>query len=86
MYLLPPRRRHHKLRSITGLNVSGLIRDVRLKEAHRLAQTDPTLRVSDLAYKVGFRDPRYFSTCFKKQFGVQPKEFMESLYQVKSEE
>ena len=77
---------YNKLRSITGLNVSGLIRDVRLKEAHRLAQTDPTLRVSDLAYKVGFRDPRYFSTCFKKQYGVQPKEFMESLYQVKSEE
>jgi len=27
---------------------------------------------------VGFRDPRYFSTCFKKQFGVLPKDFMES--------
>ena len=74
---------YNKLRSITGLNVSGFIRDVRLKEAHRLAQADPTLRVSDLAYKVGFRDPRYFSTCFKKQFGVLPKEFMEGLYTVK---
>ena len=77
---------YNKLRSITGLNVSSFIRDIRLKEARRMAQTDPTLRVSDLAYKVGFRDPRYFSTCFKKQFGMQPKEFMESLYQVKSEE
>jgi len=80
---------YNKLRSITGLNVSSFIRDIRLKEARRMAQTDPTLRVSDLAYKVGFRDPRYFSTCFKKQFGMQPKEFMESLYQrdkeVKSE-
>ena len=75
---------YNKLRSITGLNVSGFIRDVRLKEAQRLAQSDPSLRVSDLAYKVGFRDPRYFSTCFKKQFGVQPKEFMESLFQVKN--
>ena len=75
---------YNKLRSITGLNVSGFIRDIRMKEAHRLAQSDPTLRVSDLAYKVGFRDPRYFSTCFKKQFGMQPKEFMESLYQVKN--
>ena len=72
---------YNKLRSITGLNVSSFIRDIRLKEARRMAQTDPTLRVSDLAYKVGFRDPRYFSTCFKKQFGMQPKEFMESLYQ-----
>lgn len=73
---------YNKLRSITGLNVSSFIRDIRLKEARRLAQSDPTLRVSDLAYKVGFRDPRYFSTCFKKQFGMQPKEFMESLYNV----
>ena len=64
------------------LNVSSFIRDIRLKEARRMAQSDPTLRVSDLAYKVGFRDPRYFSTCFKKQFGMQPKEYMESLYQI----
>ena len=70
---------YNKLRSITGLNVSSFIRDVRLKEARRLAQADPTFRVSDLAYKVGFRDPRYFSTCFKKQFGMQPKEYMETL-------
>ena len=76
---------YNKLRSITGLNVSGFIRDIRLKEARRLAQSDPTLRVSDLAYKVGFRDPRYFSTCFKKQFGMQPKEYMESIYLVNSE-
>ena len=69
---------YNKLRSITGLSVSSFIRDTRLKEARRMAEEDPRLRVSDLAYKVGFRDPRYFSTCFKKQFGVLPKDFMES--------
>ena len=72
---------YNKLRSITGQSISSFIRDIRLKEARRMAEDDPHLRVSDLAYKVGFRDPRYFSTCFKKQFGVQPKEFMESLTQ-----
>ena len=70
---------YNKLRAITGMNVSTFIRDIRLKEAYHLAQQDPTQRVSDLAYKVGFQDPKYFSTCFKKQFGMQPKEFMESL-------
>ena len=75
---------YNKLRSITGLSVSSFIRDTRLKEARRMAQADPTLRVSDLAYKVGFRDPRYFSTCFKKQFGMQPMEYMESLYQIEN--
>lgn len=70
---------YNKLRSITGMNVSSFIRDIRMKEARRMAEEDPNIRVSDLAYRVGFRDPRYFSTCFKKQFGIQPKEFLESL-------
>ena len=70
---------YNKLRSITGMHVSAFIRDVRMKEAKRLAIANPNLRVSDLAYSVGFHDPRYFATCFKKQFGTQPKEFLESL-------
>jgi AraC-like DNA-binding protein len=70
---------YNKLRTITGLNVNAFIRDVRMKEARRLAEKDPSMRVSDLAYMVGFQDPKYFSTCFKKYYGVQPKEFMESL-------
>ena len=72
---------YNKLRSITGLNVSSFIRDIRMKEASRLAEENPAIRVSDLAYRVGFKDPRYFSTCFKKHFGVQPKEYLDNLQQ-----
>ena len=72
---------YNKLRSSTGMNVSTFIRDIRMKEAKRLAIENPNQRVSDLAYSVGFHDPRYFATCFKKQFGIQPKEFLESLQQ-----
>ena len=74
---------YNKLRSITGMNVSAFIRDVRMKEARRLGMENPNLRVSDLAYSVGFHDPRYFASCFKKQFGTQPKEFLESLQNLK---
>jgi AraC-like DNA-binding protein len=70
---------YNKLRSLTGLNVSSFIRDIRMKEAKRLATTQPDLRISDLAYKVGFKDPKYFSTCFKKEFGIQPSEFIEMI-------
>lgn len=70
---------YNKLRSITGLNVSAFIRDIRLKEAYRMATETPSIRVSDLAYRVGFSDPKYFSSCFKKEFGVLPKEFLENL-------
>ncbi|MCC8070920.1 MAG: AraC family transcriptional regulator [Bacteroidales bacterium] len=27
---------------------------------------------------VGFSDPKYFSTCFKKQFGVSPSKILSS--------
>ncbi len=70
---------YNKLRTITGMNVSTYIRDIRMKEAYKMAEQNPKIRVSDLAYNVGFHDPRYFATCFKKQFGMQPKEFLDSL-------
>lgn len=70
---------YNKLRSLTGMNVTTFIRDIRMKEAYRIAQANPDIRVSDLAYRVGFHDPKYFSTSFKKYFGTQPKEFLESL-------
>ena len=70
---------YNKLRSLTGMNVSNFIRDIRMKEARRIARQQPDIRISDLAYKVGFRDPKYFSTCFKKEFGMQPSEYLESL-------
>ena len=70
---------YNKLRAVTGLNITSFIRITRMREARRLAQTQPDLRVSDLAYKVGFKDPKYFATCFKKEFGVQPSEYIEQL-------
>lgn len=67
---------YNKLRSLTGLSVSSFIRDIRMKEARHIIGKEPNLRVSELAYRVGFKDPKYFATIFKKEFGVQPKEFI----------
>ena len=71
---------YNKLRALTGQNVSTYIRDIRLKEAKRLEETQRDIRVSDLAYKVGFKDPKYFATCFKKEFGIQPSEFIDQVH------
>ena len=70
---------YNKLRSLTGMNINSFIRDIRMKEAQRLARHQPDIRVSDLAYRVGFQDPKYFATIFKKHFGVTPTEFLEQL-------
>lgn len=70
---------YNKLRAVTGMNVTGFIRNHRIKTACRLAQEKPDLRVSDIAYQVGFKDPKYFATSFKKEMGVQPSEYFEQL-------
>ena len=72
---------YNKLRAATGMNVSTFIRDIRMEEAKRIATANPDIRISDLAYRIGFRDPRYFSTCFKKHFGMQPTEYIDRLKQ-----
>ena len=70
---------YNKLRAVTGMNATSFIRDIRMKEACRLVKSTPGIRVSDLAYSVGFKDPKYFSTIFKKEFGMQPSEYIESI-------
>lgn len=36
---------------------------------------EPSARVSDVAYRCGFSDPKYFSRCFKKLTGSLPKDY-----------
>jgi YesN/AraC family two-component response regulator len=33
------------------------------------------LNVSEVSYKVGFNNPKYFSKCFQKRYGETPSQF-----------
>ncbi len=66
-----------KLKGLTGLSATAFIRDIRLKTSCQFLDKNPKTRISDLAYQVGFTDPKYFSVCFKKEFGVSPSEYVE---------
>ena len=66
-----------KLKSLTGLSYSAFVRNIRLKTACRIMQEKRNIRISELAYAVGFNDPKYFSLCFKKEFGMLPSEYIE---------
>lgn len=73
---------YKKLKSLTGLNTSAFIRNIRLKAACRIMEDKKSgLRISELAYAVGFNDPKYFSVCFKKEFGILPTEYQERFIQ-----
>lgn len=68
---------YKKLKSLTGLNTSAFIRNIRLKAACKIVEEKKKIRISELAYAVGFNDPKYFSACFKKEFGMLPSEYIE---------
>lgn len=62
---------YNKIKSLSGQSVNEFIRIMRLNRAKELLATR-RYNISEVAYMVGFSDPKYFSTCFKKQFGISP--------------
>ena len=70
---------YNKLRATTGQNITSFISSIRLKEACRILRQQPDIRINELSFRVGFSTPRYFSQCFKKEFGMTVKEYVEQM-------
>lgn len=68
---------YRKVKSITGLSVSDLIRIFRLKLAWSILSKHGAT-VSEAAYSVGFQNLSYFSKSFKNHFGMLPNELLKS--------
>ncbi|MBN2200710.1 response regulator [bacterium] len=68
---------YRKIRSLTGQTVHEFIRSIRLKAAAQLLD-NRKMKISEIAYHVGFNDLNYFSRCFRKQFGRSPSEYLAS--------
>lgn len=71
---------HKKLTNLTGQSASRFIRTYRLNTARELIiknRNSHAMNISEIAYQVGFNDPKYFTRCFTKQFGIQPSSFLE---------
>ena len=64
---------YQKLTALTGKSASHFIRDIRLVEGRKLLLTT-NLNISEVAYQVGFKDPGYFTTCYKEFFNETPSD------------
>ena len=58
----------------TGLKFSDYVARVRLEDA-RTRLLNPNLRISEIAYDVGFQSLTQFNRTFKRVFGQSPTEF-----------
>jgi AraC-like DNA-binding protein len=62
-----------KLKSYTGKSPQDFIRIIRLERAASMLRGGRN--VTDVAALTGFDNPKYFSTVFKKYFGVSPSKY-----------
>lgn len=65
---------HRALKEFTGFSASHFIRNIRLKKAETLLLSS-SLSISEIAYEVGFSDPRYFSRVFSSIYRRSPRDF-----------
>ena len=68
---------YKRLTAVTDLTPSEFIRQIRLRHAEQLLKKSQ-MTVAEVAYKVGFNNPRYFSKYFKEMFGKIPSEYKNS--------
>ena len=64
----------------TGLPTAQFIRNYRLDISRKMmADKTSNRNITEIAYRVGFNDPKYFTRCFTKQFGISPTAYKDQL-------
>lgn len=64
-----------KLQSLIGQSAGQFIRNYRLNIARELLlknRETKNMNIAEVAYEVGFNDPKYFTRCFTKHFNTTP--------------
>ncbi|MDE7160620.1 MAG: substrate-binding domain-containing protein [Muribaculaceae bacterium] len=75
---LGPAQMSRKLKALTGLTASEILRNLRLKMARELLLTTDR-SISEIAYESGFSSPAYLSKCFRDCYGTSPSELRNSI-------
>ena len=62
---------YRRVKAVTGASPVELLRTARLKRGYQMLMTTD-MSISEVAYKVGFTAPGYFTKCFKEEYGILP--------------
>ena len=66
---------YKKVKGLTGFAPVDLIKEFRLSHAAELLKTT-NLNITEVAFRSGFKDPGYFGKCFRKRYGMSPREYI----------
>ncbi|MDE3742670.1 hybrid sensor histidine kinase/response regulator transcription factor [Maribacter polysaccharolyticus] len=67
---------YRRLKQLTGQVPNVYLRNYRLQRAAELLKSNEGFNVTEVIYQIGIESPSYFSTSFKKLYGVSPSEFL----------
>ncbi len=63
-----------KIKALVGMSPSDFLRRLRMQRAEELIARSK-MNFSQIAFRIGFSDPKYFTKCFKKETGMTPSEY-----------
>lgn len=64
-----------KVKAWTDFTPNEFVQHIRLKKGAQLLEQGK-MNISQISYKLGFSNPKYFSKCFRKKFGKTPTEYV----------
>ncbi|MCI1741113.1 MAG: helix-turn-helix domain-containing protein [Prevotella sp.] len=63
-----------KIKMLTGLSPIDCVKEYKLNHAVELLKST-SLSITDVAFQSGFSDVGYFGKCFRKKFGMSPRDY-----------
>lgn len=70
-----PEHLSRQFKKETGFGVSEYLSMIRLQQAQRLLCSSPELSIAAVADRCGYNDSNYFSSLFKRTYGLSPTRF-----------
>jgi len=67
-----------RIKTLTGLSPQEYLKDYKMNRAIELMKTTD-MTIAEIAYNSGFKDSGYFGKCFRKEFGISPREFLNEI-------
>ncbi len=68
----------HSFKKILGKSFSKVVIDAKLSKAEEYFKNTPNLSIEEVAFKLGYKDPLYFSRLYKKNRGISPSQYRSS--------
>jgi signal transduction histidine kinase/ligand-binding sensor domain-containing protein/DNA-binding response OmpR family regulator len=73
---------YRKIKAVTGLTINDFIRKIQMKNAEELILSGK-YKLNQIMYMVGINSTGHFRECFKEEFGITPKEYIQKIKDIR---